>query len=56
LNVIRAVGVPVANGRPDLATLDYAAMNDVAKQTGPPVLGPPTSEDEAASMIREAMS
>ena len=29
----------------------YAAMNDVAGQTGQPVLGPPMSEEEARAII-----
>ena len=50
LTFIRSVGVPAAQGRPDMATLDFAAMNRIAGETGQPVLGPPMSEDEAAAI------
>lgn len=55
LNFIRAVGVPATQPRPDLSTVDFAAMNRVAAETGQPVLGPPMSTDEAAA-IRAAAS
>ena len=47
LNFIRAVGVPASQPRPDVATLNFEAMNAVASQTGQPVLGPPMSAEEA---------
>jgi Cupin domain len=37
--------------QPDLASLDYAAMNEVAGQTGQPVLGPPMTPEEARAII-----
>jgi mannose-6-phosphate isomerase-like protein (cupin superfamily) len=46
---IRRVGVPYDQPRP--ASLDYAAMNEVAGQTRTPVLGPPMSEQEARDII-----
>jgi len=51
LAFIRRVGIPGGQPRPDPASLDYAAMNDVAGQTGTPVLGPPMSEEEAWAII-----
>ena len=51
LTFIRRVGVPGDQPRPDPASLDYEAMNDVAGQTGTPVLGPPMSEQEAVAII-----
>jgi mannose-6-phosphate isomerase-like protein (cupin superfamily) len=50
LNFIRSVGVPAARGRPDMATLNFEAMNGVAAETGQPVLGPPMSEEEARAI------
>jgi hypothetical protein len=50
LNFIRAVGVPASQPRPDPATLDYVAMNEVAGETGQPVVGPPMTEQEAAAI------
>jgi len=47
LDFIKAVGVPEAHGRPDPASLDYAAMNAVAGATGQPVVGPPMTAEEA---------
>ncbi|HTQ87945.1 MAG TPA: cupin domain-containing protein [Streptosporangiaceae bacterium] len=51
LTFIRRVGIPGGQPRPDPASLDYEAMNDVAGQTGTPVLGPPMSEEEARAII-----
>lgn len=34
LNFIRAVGVPASQPRPDLASMDIPAMNDIAGETG----------------------
>ncbi len=51
LAFIRRVGIPCDQPRPDPASLDYAAMNDVAGQTGQPVLGPPIPEEEARAII-----
>jgi hypothetical protein len=51
LTFIRRVGIPGDQPRPDPASLDYAAMNDVAGQTGTPVLGLPMSEEEARAII-----
>jgi mannose-6-phosphate isomerase-like protein (cupin superfamily) len=51
LTFIRRVGIPCDRPRPDPASLDYAAMNNVAGQTGQPVLGPPMTQDEALAII-----
>ena len=51
LAFIRRVGIPCDQPQPDPASLDYAAMNNVAGQTGQPVLGPPISEEEARAII-----
>ena len=51
LTFIRRVGIPCDQPRPDPASLDYAAMNNVAGQTGQPVLGPPMAEEEARAII-----
>jgi hypothetical protein len=51
LNFIRAVGVPAAEPRPDPASLDYPAMNEIAGETGQPVLGPPMSAEEADEIV-----
>ena len=51
LTFIRRVGIPGDQPRPDPASLDYEAMNDLAGQTGTPVLGPPMSEEEARAII-----
>ena len=51
LTFIRRVGLPGDGPRPDLATLDFSAMNRVAGETGQPVLGPPMSEEEARGII-----
>jgi quercetin dioxygenase-like cupin family protein len=48
---IRAVGIPCEQPRPGPGSLDYAAMNAVAGQTGRPVIGPPMSEKEARAII-----
>jgi len=54
LNFIRAVGVPASQGRPDKATMDFAAMNAIAAQTGQPVVGPPISAEEASAILAAA--
>jgi len=54
LTFIRSVGIPCDQPRPDLALLDYAAMNKIAAETGTPVLGPPMPEDEAQAIIARA--
>jgi len=54
LNFIKAVGIPATQPRPDVATLDFAAMNAVAGETGQPVLGPPLSADEALEIVAAA--
>jgi len=51
LTFIRRIGIPCDQPQPDPASLDYAAMNDVAGQTGQPVLGPPMPEEEAQAII-----
>ena len=51
LTFIRRVGIPGDQPQPDPASLDYAAMNTVAGQTGQPVLGPPMSQEEARAII-----
>ncbi len=51
LNFIRAVGIPVSQPRPDLASMDIPAMNNVAGETGQPVLGPPMTVGEAAAIL-----
>ena len=51
LVLIRRVGIPGDEPQPDPASLDYAAMNNVAGQTGQPVLGLPMSEEEARAII-----
>jgi len=51
LNFIKAVGVPASQQPPDMATLDFAAMNDVAGRTGQPVLGPPMTAEEASAIV-----
>ncbi len=51
LAFIRRVGIPCDQPQPDPASLDYAAMNNVAGQTGQPVLGPPMPEQEARAII-----
>ena len=51
LTFIRRVGIPANQPQPDLASLDYAAMNEVAGQTGQPVLGPPMTPEEARAII-----
>lgn len=48
--LIRASGVPTSQPRPDLATLNFEAMNAVAADTGQPVLGPPMSAEEAEAI------
>ena len=54
LNFIKAVGIPATRPRPDVATLDFAAMNAVAGETGQPVLGPPMSAEEAQEIVAAA--
>ena len=51
LTFIRRVGIPCDQPRPDPASLDYPAMNNVAGETGTPVLGPPMPEEEARAII-----
>jgi mannose-6-phosphate isomerase-like protein (cupin superfamily) len=51
LRFIRRVGIRGDQPQPDPASLDYAAMNNMAGQTGQPVLGPPMSEEEARAII-----
>jgi mannose-6-phosphate isomerase-like protein (cupin superfamily) len=51
LTFIRRVGIPCDHRPPDPASLDYAAMNKVAGETGQPVLGPPMSEEETRAII-----
>jgi hypothetical protein len=51
LSFIRRVGIPADQPKPDPASLDYPAMNDIAGDTGQPVLGPPMSEEEAQAII-----
>ena len=50
LNFIRAVVVPASQPRPDLATLNFEAMNAIAADTGQPVNGPPMSAEEAEAI------
>jgi len=50
LNFIRAVGRPASEPRPDPATMDYEAMNDVAGETGQPVVGPPFTAEELTAI------
>ncbi len=54
LNFIKAVGAPATDARPDMATLDFAAMNAVAGETGQPVIGPPMSAEEALAIVAAA--
>ncbi|HXZ99205.1 MAG TPA: hypothetical protein VEK76_02535, partial [Candidatus Binatia bacterium] len=54
LNFIKAVGVPATQSRPDPSTMDFAAMNRVAGETGQPVLGPPMSAAEAEAIVSKA--
>ncbi len=51
LNFMKAVGVPATEPRPDMATLDFAAMNRIAGETGQPVVGPPMSAEEATAIV-----
>jgi hypothetical protein len=51
LNFIKAVGVPATEPRPDIATLDFAAMNRIAGETGQPVIGPPMTAEEATAIV-----
>jgi hypothetical protein len=51
LTFIRRVGIPGDQPPPDPASLDYPAMNNVAGETGQPVLGPPMSAEEARAII-----
>ena len=51
LDFIRAVGTPVSKGQPDPATLDYAAMNVVARETGQPVVGPPMTAEDGDAIV-----
>jgi mannose-6-phosphate isomerase-like protein (cupin superfamily) len=54
LDFIKAVGVPATQPRPDMATLDFAAMNNIAGETGQPVVGPPMSADEPSAIVAAA--
>jgi mannose-6-phosphate isomerase-like protein (cupin superfamily) len=54
LNFIEAVGLPATSPRPDMATLDFAAMNQIAGETGQPVLGPPMTAEEAQAIVAAA--
>jgi mannose-6-phosphate isomerase-like protein (cupin superfamily) len=54
LNFIKAVGIPATDPRPDMAMLDFAAMNRVAGETGQPVVGPPMSAEEATAIVATA--
>ncbi len=51
LNFIRAVGIPASQPRPDFASMDIPAMNNIAAETGQPVLGPPMTAEEAAAIL-----
>ena len=51
-NFIRAVGVPGERPKPDLAAMDFEAMNRIAGETGQPVLGPPMSDEEIDAIVR----
>ena len=35
----------------NMATLDFAAMNAIAAETGRPVVGPPMTAEEAAAIV-----
>lgn len=54
LDFIKAVGVPATQPKPDMAKLDFAAMNTIAGETGQPVVGPPMSADEASAIVAAA--
>jgi quercetin dioxygenase-like cupin family protein len=51
LTFIRSVGIPCDQPQPVPGSLDYAAMNAVAGETGTPVIGPPMTEQEARAII-----
>jgi hypothetical protein len=51
LTFVRRVGIPGDQPRPDLGSLDYSAIDNVAGQTGQPVLGPSMLEEEARAII-----
>jgi mannose-6-phosphate isomerase-like protein (cupin superfamily) len=51
LTFIRRASTPGDQPRPDGASLDFAALNALAAETGTPVLGPPMSTDEARSIV-----
>lgn len=51
LDFIRAAGTPGDQPPPDMASLDFAALNEIAGQTGQPVLGPPLTAEEAARIL-----
>jgi mannose-6-phosphate isomerase-like protein (cupin superfamily) len=51
LDFIKAVGAPGSTPRPDMATMDFAAMNNIAGETGQPVVGPPMSAEEASAIF-----
>jgi len=54
LNFIKEVGVPASQAKPDMASMDFAAMNEIAGETGQPVLGPPMTIEEADRIARAA--
>jgi hypothetical protein len=56
LTFIRSVGISADQPQPDPASLDDAAMNKVAGQTGQPVLGPPMSGEEARAILARGRS
>jgi len=56
LNFIRAFGRPGSAGRPDMASLDFAAMNELAGETGQPVVGPPMTAEEAEAILSTSRS
>jgi mannose-6-phosphate isomerase-like protein (cupin superfamily) len=54
LDFIKAVGVPATQPKPDMAARDFAAMNNIAGETGQPVVGPPMSAEEASAIAGAA--
>jgi quercetin dioxygenase-like cupin family protein len=54
LTFIKTVGVPVQQPKPDMASLDFEAMNRLAGETGQPVLGPPMTLEEAMGIAAGA--
>jgi mannose-6-phosphate isomerase-like protein (cupin superfamily) len=51
LNFIRAVGVPASQPRPEFASMDIPATNNIAGETGQPVLGPPMTAEEVVAIL-----